>query len=245
MTLDTNMNEEPAPAEKVGYGHPPKHSQFKVGAPSGNPKGRPKKSKNGLIELFAAELERGIPVPGKKRVKISKLQALVRHLVKNAAEGDEKALRTLIWALDMKEGSAEPVKSDWVVFSFSEVLGLGTTKKYDEAYFREQDKVIGEWLKQAKAGGSLKGMVELELSRKVVLPGPDDKPKKFTLADIIVKRFISAAKNDPPILKLLVRIIPEKKVKRRRDWFEVERPTRAEYEALGSHLPSWAPKPMD
>jgi hypothetical protein len=73
----------------VGYGKPPKHSQFKKGE-SGNPRGRPKGSKN-LTTLIKRELDSRITVEqnGKKR-KIRRKEALVKSFVNDALKGKDR-----------------------------------------------------------------------------------------------------------------------------------------------------------
>jgi len=74
----------------VGYGRPPQHTRFQPGR-SGNPKGRPKGSKN-LNTLFAEELAQTITVTENgKRKKISKRRALAKQLVNKALSNDPKA----------------------------------------------------------------------------------------------------------------------------------------------------------
>jgi hypothetical protein len=86
--MNTDIYEEAA----VGYGKPPKHSQFKPGQ-SGNPSGRKRKEKkfsdpNPVREILLEEIK--IMINGKKR-KMSKAQALVHKYVGMAMSGDYKA----------------------------------------------------------------------------------------------------------------------------------------------------------
>ena len=78
----------------VGYGKPPKDTQFKKGK-SGNPKGRPKGSTN-FLTILEQELSQSIVVNenGKKKT-ITRMQAMVKRIVAGALQGDLKALMTL------------------------------------------------------------------------------------------------------------------------------------------------------
>ena len=80
---------------KVGYGKPPKATQFKRGH-SGNPKGRPKGSRN-LASDLAAELGEQITVreEGQPR-RISKQRALIKSLMARALQGDVRASAAML-----------------------------------------------------------------------------------------------------------------------------------------------------
>jgi hypothetical protein len=78
----------------VGYGHPPRHSQFKKGQ-SENPAGRPKGSKNKMM-MFGRKLdkdilkqaERYVSVAGTEGTKrIPLREAIVGSILVNAAKG--------------------------------------------------------------------------------------------------------------------------------------------------------------
>jgi hypothetical protein len=80
---------------EVGYGKPPKHTQFKPGQ-SGNPRGRPKGSQNlaTLVEEALAEL---VTVKeGGRQARISKGKAAATQLVNKAAAADLRAIRILL-----------------------------------------------------------------------------------------------------------------------------------------------------
>jgi hypothetical protein len=80
---------------KVGYGKPPRSSQFKPGK-SGNPKGRPKGSLNLATDL-AEELSEKITVreDGHAR-RVSKQRALIKSLMAKALQGDVRANATIL-----------------------------------------------------------------------------------------------------------------------------------------------------
>ncbi len=79
---------------EVGYGKPPRHSQFKRGQ-SGNPHGRPKGAK-GFDASLARELETKISVTeGGARKTMTKAEAAAKRLVEKALKGDMPAIRYL------------------------------------------------------------------------------------------------------------------------------------------------------
>lgn len=80
---------------EVGYGKPPKDTRFKKGQ-SGNPKGRPKRSRN-LTTLIREELERKVVLTENgKQYKMTKAEAMTKRLVAQALSGNMSAMKTLI-----------------------------------------------------------------------------------------------------------------------------------------------------
>ena len=82
-------------AYDVGYGKPPRHSQFKKGV-SGNPRGRPKDAK-GVKTIVRAVLEAKVAVQsstGSK--KMSKLELAIHKQVEKACKGDLRALEAVL-----------------------------------------------------------------------------------------------------------------------------------------------------
>ena len=83
------------PEYDVGYGKPPVRRQWRAGV-SGNPKGRPKKSKN--MKTIARETLHGTVVlnEGGRRRRISYLEAILRKQIESGLKGSEKAAFAVI-----------------------------------------------------------------------------------------------------------------------------------------------------
>lgn len=96
-------------AQKVGRGNPPKHTQFRKGT-TGNPKGRPKGSKNLSTYLMEAARDQVSATVGGKTRKISKIQATAMQLATKAARGDQSAIGKFLDWMDEIETRAAAVK---------------------------------------------------------------------------------------------------------------------------------------
>jgi sugar/nucleoside kinase (ribokinase family) len=90
---------------EVGYGKPPKHSQFQAGC-SGNPKGRPKGSKNLATQLSDALSEKVVITKDGRRLKVSKFEVILTQVVNKSAGGDLNAARLVISLLQGMEVQA-------------------------------------------------------------------------------------------------------------------------------------------
>jgi hypothetical protein len=80
---------------EVGYAKPPTRTQFKRGQ-SGNPRGRPKHSRN-----FRTIIEGALTAPisvreGEKQRKVTKLEAIFLQTSIKALKGDHRAAQTLL-----------------------------------------------------------------------------------------------------------------------------------------------------
>jgi hypothetical protein len=88
-STDPNISSSEPPADpkerKVGYGNPPKHSQFRKGV-SGHPAGRPKRPEGISIKEILDGNQRG-----KNGEVISRREAYVIALVNEAMRGNQKA----------------------------------------------------------------------------------------------------------------------------------------------------------
>ena len=80
---------------EVGYGKPPEHSRFKPGQ-SGNPKGRPKKTKD-LDKLFDQELNRTLRIQEDGQFRtLTKREIIVKGVINGAMKGDHRAQKLAI-----------------------------------------------------------------------------------------------------------------------------------------------------
>ena len=105
---------------EVGYGNPPKHSQFKKGQ-SGNPKGRRKGARNLRTDL-SEELREMVTIrEGGREVRLPKQRVFIKGLVSASMKGDSRARRDLI---DLWDKLLKPLEDDTV-----EVPGLTADEK--------------------------------------------------------------------------------------------------------------------
>ena len=80
---------------EVGFRKPPKHTQFRKGV-SGNPKGRPKRSRS-LASMFRRISEEKVLIHGPMGPRyITKMEAGITQLTNKAATGDLRAIREWI-----------------------------------------------------------------------------------------------------------------------------------------------------
>jgi hypothetical protein len=90
---------------KVDYGRPPESSRFAKGQ-SGNPKGRPKGSKN-LSTLLDDALNESVVVSEYgNRKRITKRQAMLKQLVNKAASSNHRAIQLLLSEMRLVEGAS-------------------------------------------------------------------------------------------------------------------------------------------
>jgi uncharacterized protein (UPF0216 family) len=103
-----------------GRGHPPKENQFKKGQ-SGNPKGRPKGSKNRfkLLNDIANEKVKVVQEDGTV-IKISKTELMLLQAVNKASKGDLKAFLAISKMLDLGEAKNEAIEAKEKSISISD-----------------------------------------------------------------------------------------------------------------------------
>lgn len=90
----------------VGYGRPPKATQFKAGE-SGNPKGRPKGSRSVGAILRSIIQQRVAVTENSKTRRIPVLEVMLRGLAADAMRRDPRALKLLLSLLEQYAESPE------------------------------------------------------------------------------------------------------------------------------------------
>lgn len=110
---------------EVGYGRPPKQARFKPGK-SGNPKGRPKGSKN-LRSIYRETLFKTIQVKEGGKVRtMNRVEALVTGLIAQGLNGNIRAAESVIRLANQHFPAgeeAQPMQIFLQRFSDGEVLG--------------------------------------------------------------------------------------------------------------------------
>jgi hypothetical protein len=109
----TSAEKQDGAAYDVGYGKPPRATQFKPGR-SGNPKGRAKGARNFASIVTAALNERVTVIENGKRRRITKLEAAMKQLTNRAATGEPRATQTLLalaQAAEIQTDSPAPASS--------------------------------------------------------------------------------------------------------------------------------------
>jgi Family of unknown function (DUF5681) len=106
------MPDDDKPDYKVGYKKPPLHTRFQKGQ-SGNPRGRPRGSKNLSTLLTDALNEPVVVTEDGKRRKISKRELGIRQLVNKFAMAEAQATKILLGLMQERDrlaATAEPAE---------------------------------------------------------------------------------------------------------------------------------------
>jgi hypothetical protein len=128
--------------EPVGYGRPPKRTQFQKGK-SGNPHGRPKGTLN-LATIIARTIMEPVVITehGQKKT-ITKLEAAAKQLMNKAASGELRAsaqLVALVQWMEHQMDAHEPAPD-----------------LLPEADQRVRDRMLRQLIRQAQQGGAPHG----------------------------------------------------------------------------------------
>jgi hypothetical protein len=128
----------------IGYGNPPKHSQFKKGQ-SGNPKGRPKAPCGISLRTFLDGAE-----TGKNGEVASRREAMVIALVNSALRGNQRAFSRFMKYLD-KSGLLRREQITQVQNHFYDAKPM-TPDQYEEFKLNFGRKPDEPWKKYVRAG---------------------------------------------------------------------------------------------
>lgn len=79
---------------EVGYGKPPRHTRFKKGETSANPRGRPRK--NLAASLVDGLNKRVVVTENGRRRKIAVREAITSQLINKSATADLRAIKMLL-----------------------------------------------------------------------------------------------------------------------------------------------------
>ena len=122
---------------EVGYGKPPAHQYFQPGT-SGNPKGRPKGSRN-LTTIIEAALNEKVAIKenGQRR-QVPKREIIIKQQVNKAAAGDPKATSIVLGWIHQVEarGIAAAAQEGGTSSNFSECENLiiaGLSKRFRQS----------------------------------------------------------------------------------------------------------------
>ncbi len=106
---------------EIGYRRPPPAGQFKKGA-SGNPKGRPKGSKN-FFTLLEQELNQKVMInEGGRRKSVTRMHAMAKRLVTAALQGEPKAVMTIVDIWRRNGGGEEAAPEGLLPDNYEQIL---------------------------------------------------------------------------------------------------------------------------
>lgn len=97
-------------SDSVGYGKPPLGTRFKKGQ-SGNPKGRPKGSRNLSTVLGHVSREKVRVTENGKVRTMTKSEAMVRQLIAKALAGDLRAIKDVFGLHQIAEATPDMERS--------------------------------------------------------------------------------------------------------------------------------------
>jgi hypothetical protein len=96
--------------ENVGYRNPPRHSRFQKGR-SGNPKGRPRGTRNFKTDLIEELQEKLVVTDNGKRRVLTRQQAVIKRLLASALQGEPRFMGLLLQTLVQLDRSGELIST--------------------------------------------------------------------------------------------------------------------------------------
>jgi hypothetical protein len=149
------MDEKEKPdSYKVGFGKPPKATQFKKGT-SGNPKGRPKQLP-GVEHLVMKESRALIPInENGRRRRIPKQEVVIRQLLNRAMAGSDRATRIYLGLCqqiaEKATLSGEPLTTDPEYEMYKQLHA-----RLENATDQELDDILETYVERRKKHGERK-----------------------------------------------------------------------------------------
>jgi len=151
-------------SEEVGPGHPPREHMFRPGQ-SGNPRGRPPRSRN-LATLLFRQLNEKILVDGRR---ITRFEAMLRAQVDRAVDGEPRAVRQVIeywlsYFSNLPDGVDDNVEFGVVVKTAGLLQKLYRVQRAEKAKRAEKAAKRAE-RKKARAERARKKRIEAKAAR--------------------------------------------------------------------------------
>lgn len=135
---------------EVGYGKPPKRTQFKKGQ-SGNPRGRPRGSHNFSTDAKTVLTKMVTVVVDGKRKRVSAQMANLMRLMDKALSGDAKAMAQVQLLSERYNDEPDPVASDDFSSTDEDILDAFLKKQNDIPSAAHQAEALPETTEDDKA----------------------------------------------------------------------------------------------
>jgi hypothetical protein len=240
---DEQMSEVEVPegteVEKSGFKSIPARYKWPKGK-SGNPEGGRRRKRSSLRTALAERLCESQVVPsGRRKERLTLKQSIVRGLLENAATGNKSALLAVIKLHEEGDANATPLTGPSITMCYSDAAAAHGSDALDEAFYQEMDRKLAAWKREDnRRDASFRALIDRELRRKVPAT-KDTEPVMVPLQDVIVATFLRKANaGDVAIIKMLLKIVPEKKKPKKDRWrVHVLRPLRSELEWMRPNDP--------
>ena len=138
MKVASNSDAKTTGEYEIGYAKPPRHAGFQRGR-SGNPKGRPKGSKNFATLLGEALDEKVSLTEDGRRRRITKRELVIKQLVNKSASADLRAIKQLtdiVQGVERRAGASPAPPSPPQAFTAADEEVIAELKKRIERDIR-------------------------------------------------------------------------------------------------------------